>query len=352
MGCNGLNEKLRRLFDSKRRQPQKSQKPGCPILSLPVELLVPISEHLPLASQVFLSQTCHSLRHVFAHFRALVHLPNEDRLEYLVDRVRNIPGRWLCEVCLQLHHIHPYDTPENPRNLTCPLGWQRLRKGGYGLMSICLDYRHVQLTLKYARISATNQAYQGYLKALLKPVETSFTTELGIPNWLHTKHSVFPKVVAGRYLLQSVYFYLENRTVVTRETIGELRVCLHQRCAPGQAGMSNFFRSGPSILAIPLPQPYGTTLGETAEAAFNDMGHEKCGHCPLCLTDFSVYVTPQRAVVSVWQDLGAEGSPLDPAWVTHTRKFRRDHDVYISHRPGAVRRLHDQGHGMIEFGSV
>ncbi|POR39602.1 Uncharacterized protein TPAR_00211 [Tolypocladium paradoxum] len=327
----------RRLFTGKHKQPQKTQKRRCPVLDLPVDLMLGISEYLPLCSQVFLSQTCRLLRQAFSHFRALIHIPDEERLEYLVDRVRNLPGRWLCEVCLQLHHAHVSDTPEHPGGVTCPLGWQGLRSRGYGLMSFRLDHRHVQLTLKYARMKDANNTHQQYLKALLAPVYASFTTQSGFPNMLHTGHAVYPKVVAGRYLLLSVYTYLENHTVVTKEAMGKLRICLHQGFAPGRTGLS---------------RQHSTGLCYTTEAAFHDLGHEKCGFCPLCLTDFSVCVTPECAIICVWQDLGPEGSPLEPAWGTHTRAFRsRHYDVYVSHEPGSIRRFHDQGHGAIEFGS-
>ena len=318
---------------------------GCPVLGLPIELLLMISEQLPSASRVFFSQTCRPLRRVFAHLRPPEQheIPSEDRLEYLVDRVRNIPDRWLCELCLELHPIHPYDTPQHPLSVTCPLERQRLRKRGYGLTTIRLDYRHVQLTLKYARMTAgASQGYNDYLRALLKPIVTSFTTRPGSPDLLHVRHSIFPRVVAGRYLLQSIYTYMQNYATVTRETVGELRVCLHQRCAPVNGRMANLFSNGQRP-SWGLPQPVGTSLGETSEAAFQYMGQEMCGHCPHCLTDFSVYATPQRALVRVWQDLGPEGSPLEPAWVVHTRTFRRHLDMRVPHCPGTIRELHGEG---------
>ncbi|KND90959.1 hypothetical protein TOPH_04341 [Tolypocladium ophioglossoides CBS 100239] len=333
-----MNRKmLRHFFAGGRKQPQKSQKRNCPILNLPVDLILPIAEYLPLCSQVFLSETCRSMQSIFVHFRALIHISDEERLEFLVDRVRNLPSRWLCEVCLKLHQVHLQDTPKHTRTMTCPLGWQQLRERGYSLMSFQIDHRHVQLALKYTRMKDVNNVYQEYLKALLKPVYTSFFTHPGFTFLLQTMQATYPKVVDGRYLIQSVYSYLAAHTAVTRGAVGDLEVCLHQ----------GFYSTWD------LPWRHSSSLSDAMDAAFHDIGHEKCGSCPLCLTDFSVYITPERAIVRVWQDLGPEGSALEPAWGTHTHAFRsKYHGRYVYHEPGSIRVFHDQGGEVIEFGSV
>ncbi|OIW32119.1 hypothetical protein CONLIGDRAFT_253236 [Coniochaeta ligniaria NRRL 30616] len=70
----------------------------------------------------------------------------------------------------------------------------------------------------------------------------------------------------------------------------------------------------------------------------NSERHYGCLHCR---TDYSVQASPDRVVLRVWQDLGPEGPPRNPAWEFYDNCLRRD--LVDSKKPGSVRRLYNRG---------
>jgi hypothetical protein len=239
--------------------------------------------------------------------------------------------------------------------MTCPRQWYSWSLHTYGIRQhrldrrhVQLDHRHIQLALKYLRLGDRSHGY--YLQKLIAPYhDDNFNTHRQgskLPKVLAAQYSVYPKVAVGpdgnlRYLTLSVWVYKKDQEPVSLRAVGDLKICPH---------LVVFANSYP-----PLPHSPVESVGRAIETALHAGGsraeqHYRCLRCP---TDYSVQASPDRAELRVWQDLGPEGSPMNPAWRAHVRQLDnlRDPMTYnrftdglsVTHEPGSVRRLYNSG---------
>ncbi|KAH7008540.1 hypothetical protein EDB80DRAFT_716748 [Ilyonectria destructans] len=327
------------MIKSTIRQPLgKVQSQGCIILQLPVEVLLLIVEALPLSSQVSVSQTCRPLRTILAHLRnSASYLPRGEFLEFLSCLARNMPEKWVCDVCLKLHPVSLQDTWKNPYRSSCPRYY--VYQKTYRLEHFSLGNRHVQLALKYTRMDGISKKYQRYLETLLTPHHGTFLADSLKDTPLQRRHSVYPKIVNGRYLVLSVWRYDMDREKVSRQRMGSLRVCGHQI-------FNDWGEALREMAGFRVQDDPKKVLWTAVSTAFQAEGAEVRKSCPYCLTDFSVQACPERATVRMWQDLGPEGSPLNPEWTENNisvplkeRKFK----IINNKVPGDIRRLYELG---------
>ncbi|KAI0890682.1 uncharacterized protein GGS22DRAFT_16995 [Annulohypoxylon maeteangense] len=326
-----------------------TKKPVCHLLQLPVELIHHISDDLSPASRLVLSQTCRPLGEILRRDALANPFTREYRCEYLAAIARQRPDYWVCEVCVRLHKVDTSDTPEKPCVQTCSAGRKRWRQTGYGQQDrldarlLRIDHRHIQLALKYTRLKCRN--YQDYLDNLLVPrIETKFGTHLWPyrqPNVLSVHYSAFPKIVVGddgnlRFLLLSSWRYEVDTKSITIPAMGDLKICPHLRLTYGaRRGIGHEIGSLKRILSSFLPR----------EGMDNKNGFYFCCYCP---TDLCVKTSRARLILSAWQDLGPEGSPMDKSWRVHilgNPMISRGHP-HLSHEPGSVLRLYEQTKGV------
>ncbi|PKK51175.1 hypothetical protein CI102_2804 [Trichoderma harzianum] len=80
----------------------------CPfLLSLPVELLLPIASYLPIPTQISLALTCKCLMKVLFPENTLPRLSKEDRITFLSTLQKDIPGTYFCFCCHRLRRLIP-----------------------------------------------------------------------------------------------------------------------------------------------------------------------------------------------------------------------------------------------------
>ncbi|KPM35920.1 hypothetical protein AK830_g10646 [Neonectria ditissima] len=315
----------------------KKQSSG--ILNLPVDLVHCIADHLPVLDQVVLAQTCHDLRAVFYRPRySPRHLSRREFLKYLAILARDMPDQWVCEVCNALHPVITSDAPRLPERSSCHMESIHV---DYNLALFNLKHRHVQLTLKYTRMAQLQRRYRDYLKLLLSTTQSTFLTHQFVENPLTTLLITRPKVVKGKYLLLSILEYRKKTKLVSPSTIGSLRVCKHQDIAfPSAQALRVFIRYGPQLLNLGLMD----AVNKAFEA--DHRGTEIRGYCPGCPTDFTVRITPEHATIKIWQDLGSEGSPLQPNWRVHTYEYYsfrpRPVEFFTYDKPGTIRSLYEK----------
>ncbi|KAI1499282.1 hypothetical protein F5X99DRAFT_430791 [Biscogniauxia marginata] len=217
---------------------------------------------------------------------------------------------------------------------------------------VAIDYRHVQLALKYTRTQSCK--YQGYLQALLRPRHGMSFRPSDTPYWgssssessrlLKAKYSFCPKIITGpdgqlRFLLLSTwrYKYKHRGIAITRETLGTLAICPH-------ASFCDDFSQSRHYGHIEVLE---SAVDEALEKAQNDQHNdaEVVGACPRCPTDFAVRATTEYVEVCAWHDIGTEGFPTDLSWRIHVMRL----DVWVQnfdclgpvvqHYPGSIRTL-------------
>ncbi|KPM35844.1 hypothetical protein AK830_g10722 [Neonectria ditissima] len=312
-----------------------------PLLHLPVDLLLLIVDELPLHSQLFFSQTCHVLRLILPRLRdSGRHLPREESAQYLTVLSRNMPEHWVCDLCFKLHCVRPTDTPGRYDFPTqCPSAWKLDRAMCF---TYIIQHRHVQLTLKHTRMGLTDRNRRQFLEKLLSPYHKTFSAE----DWpldvkCELQHSVYPKVVNGRYLSLSVCEFKKDKNPITSFTIGYGWVCHHQYLRSSKyespSRLEELVKDGSKDSRHNLWRAVGT--------AFEMEGAEVTHSCPDCPLDFSVQASPERVTLRVWHDLGPECSPLDLAWKINTAFYAGDYKMKIV-RPdelGGIRRAYELG---------
>ncbi|EHK43391.1 hypothetical protein TRIATDRAFT_35020 [Trichoderma atroviride IMI 206040] len=302
------------------------------ILQLPVEIIVKILALLPFHSQLLVYQTCRPLRVItYEYFLTgkgnvtdLARATREDKLLYLTPLARSLPDRWVCVNCCKLHQIDKWDTPLHDTfcYLFCQDGMdttEGYRVSRVGWPHYYPNHRHVELTLKYTRMEDIKRRHQKYLRRLLTPHHGPIMGYFDVAKGISGRISVYPKVVNERYLLLSIFTYVEGETKVSRQSIKFLEICSHI--------------SDQEICNI----AYGweKNINEAFETALSANNTQKFFSCGLCGTDYSIQASPERFVICVWQDFGPEGTIHDVDW----RAMVCENGL-VHHEPGSVRKLY------------
>ncbi|KAM4066366.1 hypothetical protein HRG_000475 [Hirsutella rhossiliensis] len=319
---------LERESPARRHDQQQAQ--DCPLLQLPVELILLISDHLPRPNQMVFSQTCSPLRNIL-HYRLSLNLHCQDPfmglsrgalLEYLICMGRQNPNVWLCETCRRLHKVTECEIGRGRR--AC-MSWARRAISCPGML---IYYHHVQLALKYNRIGGNDPKCRGRLQSLLAPHHHD-AWYLDQPDRLSNRFSSVCKIVEGNFILMSVW-ECEQRDAdipVSRRSIGALSICSHQ-----------FFSYAMDSETVRATRRYNDALASAiVEALRNPDGGEVTGACHQCATDFAVEGSPQRMKLRTWRNLGPEGSPLNPEWKSQVNYMT----LRRNNQPGAVRAMYE-----------
>jgi hypothetical protein len=294
------------------------------ILQLPVELLIEIFAFLPPHSQLFVYQTCRPFRTIIHQYfkRGEILITSNDKLNYLTQVTKSLPDRWVCATCLKIHQNYSWDTP------TCPASYDlRCRGGTRGAhrnseSEIFFNYgyspahRHIELTLKYARLKSQKWTHQKHLQRLLKP----FHIKCQKPGGISLQRSFYPKVIDGRYLLLTIKTYLGVKTPLSRQSMPYLRICPHLASFTTSLNRREIDLDGIFHMGFSAP-PKTRTFSS----------------CLACRTDVSIQVSPERVTICAWQDLGPEGTVYNLEWeaIVHGT-------VDLWHPAGSIRDLYGQ----------
>ncbi|KAH7318106.1 hypothetical protein B0I35DRAFT_478643 [Stachybotrys elegans] len=156
--------------------PRRSKPQPCYLLDMPQDVILHILGFLGEGTHILLSQTCTALRRIIAHI-PLANLYREQRLDLLLGLSRDLPDRWVCEICVRLHATHPQDTWAEPWHTTCPAGWRQHKD--LNPCGLDMSFRHVQLALKYSRIGCNPSYVENLLVPRPQEVKEDFGWQVG-----------------------------------------------------------------------------------------------------------------------------------------------------------------------------
>lgn len=354
-----LYQLLCRLINGNTRT---SQNLSCPILNLPIEIILLIVERLPQYQQIILSQTCYPLRLIIRKNNKLqnlsaINLDKDQRQEYIFALARGRPDFWACHKCVKLHRINRNDTPMNSRSaLQCQTSWdcyyyrvnykQYLRHIQYKLF-----HRHMQLALKYTRLETTGtvltKTYKDHLNRLLQPVmEVIHPYKYGMTGEIKGTLSVSPKITTdGEFLIHSKHTFFKDVENVSIKSLGWLQICLHQFLTP-EAHMHKLHIMPCHLVDDQFCSYWWNDLLTNPTSAHGSVvlsaflrETEVCGSCPYCETDFSVQASSEITIVRVWQRFGSETSfSNNISWQGQIRLLPER--VVASYPPGSIRQLY------------
>jgi hypothetical protein len=297
------------------------QSPIFRLLDLPSELFLHVTESMSPASQILTSFTCkllYSLLHGPA-IKRIKELSFYEQLDFssaMLDSSSNW-DKFACPACRRLHWVQSHDVPG--------VGWLGVNyctafSANIGNTSkYCLQQRHIQLTLRYARKGLCKD----HLARLLRPYHDSDYTSI---NPLTVETVAQPAIIDGRYLLHLTERF--RSTLSGQLTIGLLqllKICPHlARTSPSEA------------VKNPLRQVLEDIFdgGET-------LVHGACGWCP---TDYTLQLFEDFLQMEVWYDFGSDGSPNSPYWFSriHEPNDGSLRQQSIVHEPGSVRNRYNR----------
>ncbi|CAH0047537.1 unnamed protein product [Clonostachys solani] len=267
------------------------------LLQLPVELIYMVLDILRPHEKSILAQTCRCLR-VIAYSKSVAtyDLPDDEAFDYLRCITHNDPGTWVCAFCTQLHAVTEDHLSEEWWNSFA------YKNGVFESLvplwdsSICSDgYRHVQLSLKYDRLSPNSSECGERLARLLTPYNTTPKFPILQSAMRGHIHAV-PKVVQGRFILKSTWTFRKGDTILRPDIMGiNVHICNHQ----------SFGRT----------RRTPSTLTKAINMACENQGVTVLGSCGSCQTDFAIeFRSAFVAEVTAWKDFGGEVSPLSDTW--------------------------------------
>ncbi|KAJ3497728.1 hypothetical protein NLG97_g1680 [Lecanicillium saksenae] len=343
-----------------------SNEPQINIAALPCEILILIFEKLPLLNQYALLKVCSAIRtKLRGHFYkgTLSRATAGERLEYLVQRAYHLPEYWVCEKCLDLHWDHPDDVPIAPKG--CLRRHGHFRSPLFQIHGQSLSHRHVQLALKYTRMSAQSTQYAERLDRLMEEIE--YFNDGSEPVRLPPAHYPgqgyhwwTPKIapVEGRFLLyQGMHFVPLMQGGWQLSNMPTIILCQHCLWLKPTVERIEVLRSLAHLTveqAAELPRLLRidrNPLQQAIRRLIQDGGGELTLSCPDCASDCQVTTVETGKMIWVeyqaWHDFGAEGSPLDPHWIAKEFPLRQSE---VAPRtivePGNARRLWEDSQGL------
>lgn len=283
------------------------------LLNVPLEIVYEVSDKMPLAEKILLSQTCRALWYPLRDKcgSAFREAATAERLECLATLAHRLPDRYFCVDCQSLHKSEPKDLPikkdskfYEPCLLKGTGGWSNCHRVHEDL-GYSLAFRHVQLALKYTRMQNYHQDYRARLleefTKVYAPSESSKT--------LLKKFTAQPTIVKGRFLVMTELEYDNDRNTIP--------------AYPTTSPVDMAMRSAHNAAKVGLPS-----------AVFS------CEHCP---TDFMIMFRGKKTTFFLWQDFGTGEDPKDyysriqppfGVWA-HEHKFPHEH--------GSIREMYYNG---------
>ena len=224
-----------------------------------------------------------------------------------------MPNHVACASCNILHKVNVADTPTSRYPVGRCMRGVETRDHRYEVTwhgsadNFRLVYNHVQLALKYTRLTNTHTEY---LAELMKPYafcedkgdrfppSRSGSSLLSLFSYHRTET---PKIVDGRYLLESVVD-IRSRDVgpiqLSKATWLFPRVCsMHWDTTVGSITLP----TGESMWDTNFYMPSSLILFESFS-------------CDTCRTDFQFELSSRRWTVRMWRVFGTETEPVHERW--------------------------------------
>lgn len=292
------------------------------LLNLPLALVYDIFDELQWPEKVLLSQTCRDLWYTLRSqcSSAIRQATVAERVECLAVLGDILPDHRLCISCRALHLLDPKDLPvmSNDRfHKPCPASediWSRHR-----LMPFySIAFRHVQLAIKYTRLTGVHQDYRASILrkyTISFPRSYSFTAE--------------PVIAHGRFVLMTTRVFYKAVGPMLFSTLSQMYLYVCPHLGTG----ASFIPDSPLLAAIRF-------VSNVADGQRGLL--QKGNSCDRCPTDFLMSIEDGRAILYVWQDLGAGTSSADPYWRSHIRD--KENGLFkgtsFSYEYGSVRDLY------------
>ena len=294
-----------------------------PLFNVPLDIFLVICDVLPLASLVFLSQTCFDARSRLEGIclNEISRLDSNAYIDFLVDLAFALPNYQVCARCSTLHHVDVQDFPSSEyrrkgymcmRRPTRPT--ERRDYYSFG-ESYFLTHYHVQLALKYHRLK---HSYQGYLENLMAPYLWISPTNRSSKTTCAAK----PMIVNGEFLLFTTWTF-ENKQKKSDlpDLIRSFMICPHISCrACDRVG-------GPIRLVDDL------------DRIVLDPRIRITKFCRRCPTDLKLYATGSKLKCHVWQNMGRALSQNDDTWHIFCSDVDNTWltDLNVRHKPNSIR---------------
>ena len=292
-----------------------------PLFSVPLDIFLVICDRLPLASLLFLSQTCFDARSRLEKIclGTISQLDANAYLGLLVDLAYVLPDYQVCVDCSTLHQVDVDDLPSSspfyrnacmrrPKLPEEP--WEYYLFGpGY-----CLAHHHVALALKYHRLG---NSYQEYLGKLMTP----YTWSSSIDDPLKMTYTAKPMVVNGEFLLFTIRTFEHDNRLGFQPLATFFMICPHARY---------WFDGREDVPNCLTPIMHRVAKNPRLRVS------RRCNRCP---TDYKIFVAGGRLVCHVWQNMGCPLSQIDKNWriFCHNPDNRTIKGPTIRQKPHSVR---------------
>ena len=301
------------------------------LLDLPLGLIYYIFDGLQWPEKVTLSQTCRDLWYQLRQKCSLVlhGATARERLEYLTMLGGILPDHYLCVGCCALHLLDPRDIPitscdrhgSNMYRSPCPLPeplWSRHR------LHPCyaVAFRHVQLATKLSRMKGVHQRY-------LECIMQRFVVTNPRLYSIRMDFVAEPIIVRGRYILMTTFEFYHGVEEVSYSNLVQTEILF---CPHHSTGTLN----DPSDDFIKLIR---SAFHRSSDAFGFCQDAYSCGRCP---SDYSIEIKYNRAIISVWHDLGTGVSPEDPYWRSHI--WDKENNLFkgteFQYEHGSIKRMY------------
>lgn len=330
-------EKKAEMEEEKEKEEEGNENPvgRAPVLEMPKDILLCITDHLASHDKFLLWQTCQTWNRVLSCNWKLKFdrmSPNK-KMEFLLGLGASKPQHWACQVCNKLHVMKTSDTP---RKLRAKKPCDTSIVGPSMVDGYILRHKHVQMALKLSRSGAD----QGRLKRLLAS-RTAFPEPWATVLVSKPIHTMHPRIVGERFLGYETMVFrsptppLFTYGIILREP---LLLCPH---------LLRLVGSYRSMIMFQPRDPSSLILVDAIEGAYRTPGKEVHDSCKSCATDFSVQVsrTRMKLTIKIWRDYGGYASPLRWPWKAHlstmTNNYREA--VRVKRVAGSVRDLYQTG---------
>lgn len=272
--------------------PNPSDKP--PLLRLPVDILLLITDELPLHSRFYFSQTCGDVRSILNQ-EWPGPVSRDERMNFFTEMAYLRPDRLVCLRCCKLHKVTLQGTPASPhfKPSTCPYTRRCLydRSRGYAL-----NQSHVQLALKYARLGG----HEKFLKGLMAPRRFGVNNLLAMP--FAITYAKVPRIIDGRFLLKTTIDY-------TGDYISGRDLMLHAAYerGGGHAMLCRHTNVWQELQRLHLdPDVSDHEMDERIAERVRISEEGLRNSCRMCRADILMQFGPERCRFRSWQDFGSE----------------------------------------------
>ena len=234
-----------------------------------------------------------------------------------------LPDHRFCLPCLALHPINPKDLPSAYglaylRSCRAP---EPARRRHESMPVYAIVFQYMQLAMKYTHLQHHQQDYRANLMR-------RFASTCPFIRSMRLRFIAEPRIVRGKFLLMATITFDQKSesSLLSNLSRANLTLCAH-------IGLKEAYSQDSDVLLSAVRR---------ASQMADDGSTRDIYSCDKCPTDYSIHYNQERAMFSVWQDLGAGASPTDPYWQSHL--WRDDNNGFLGlifpYKHGSIRDLY------------